>query len=85
MKLICILARVVRDFKAKIIDEETREYAMERPIGIYLEGTVYAKNGDLGHNDFTNAFTEFVESKGWHFGGGSFQINYDGEKIDDID
>lgn len=66
-------------------ENQRRGLIMNRPIGVQLEGTIYAKDGDLGHNDFINAFIEFVESKGWLFGGGSFQIDYDGEKIDDID
>ncbi|WP_240417392.1 hypothetical protein [Paenibacillus periandrae] len=58
---------------------------MKKPIGIHIEGTVYATEGDLGHNEFLNAFIEFVESRGWQFGGGSVQIDECGERIQDID
>ena len=58
---------------------------MKSPFGVQIEGSIYAKEGDLGHNEFLNAFIEFVESKGWFFGGGTYQVDEEGEKIDDID
>ncbi|WP_200961649.1 hypothetical protein [Paenibacillus sp. Soil522] len=58
---------------------------MKKPIGIHIEGTVYANDGDLGHNEFLEAFIKFIESKGWQFGGGSTQIDEIGEPIKDID
>ncbi|WP_090645310.1 hypothetical protein [Paenibacillus sp. UNC496MF] len=58
---------------------------LKRPIGIHIEGTVFATEGDLGHHEFTDAFIEFIQSKGWQFGGGSVQIDEDGEQVDDID
>lgn len=59
---------------------------MKRPIGVLVEGCIYTDNGtDLSHEEFLNAFIEFVESNGWHFGGGSCQIDEEGKKIDDIE
>jgi uncharacterized protein YggL (DUF469 family) len=58
---------------------------MKRPFGVRIEGFVYSNEGDLGHNEFLDAFIEFIESKGWNFGGGTYQIDEEGEKIDVID
>ena len=43
--------------------------------GVKISGTVFAENGDLSHDEFLDAFIEFIESKGWEFGGGSRQIH----------
>ncbi|MBU8685517.1 hypothetical protein MOD67_16125 [Bacillus licheniformis] len=53
--------------------------------GVKIEGVVYSLEGDLGHNKFLDEFLEFIESKGWQFGGGSFQVDEEGKHIDDID
>ena len=59
---------------------------MKKPVGIQLEGSIYTNNGkDLRNTQFIDAFIEFIESKGWSFGGGSYQIDQEGKKIDDID
>ncbi|WP_200984500.1 hypothetical protein [Paenibacillus sp. Soil787] len=58
---------------------------MKSPFGVQIEGSIYANEGDLRPNEFLNAFIEFVESKGWFFGGGTYQVDEEGEKIDDID
>ncbi|MEA3319549.1 MAG: hypothetical protein U9Q88_05940 [Bacillota bacterium] len=59
---------------------------MKKPVGVHIEGSIYANDGeDLGNNQFLNTFIKFIESKEWSFGGGSFQINEEGKKIDDID
>lgn len=59
---------------------------MKKPIGVHIEGTVYTNDGKaLGNDQFLNAFIEFIESKGWHFGGGSIQVDADGEKIENVD
>ncbi|WP_108670409.1 hypothetical protein [Peribacillus acanthi] len=59
---------------------------MKRPIGVHIEGSIYAKNGDdLKNDEFLDAFIEFMESKGWSFGGGSSQIDEEGKKIINID
>ncbi|ADP30987.1 MULTISPECIES: hypothetical protein [Bacillus] len=53
--------------------------------GVKIEGVIYSLEGDLGHNKFLDEFLEFIESKGWQFGGGSFQVDEEGKHIDDID
>jgi uncharacterized protein YggL (DUF469 family) len=58
---------------------------MKRPVGVQIQGYVYANEGDLGHNEFLDEFIQFIESKGWNFGGGSFQIDEEGNKIENID
>lgn len=58
---------------------------MKKVNGVEIEGTIFADQGDLGHNEFTEAFIKFIEGKGWYFGGRSFQIGEDGNKIEDID
>jgi len=53
---------------------------MKSPFGIHIEGSIYANNGDdLKHAEFMEAFIDFVESKGWSFGGGSTQIDEEGK------
>ncbi|MFD1738620.1 hypothetical protein ACFSCX_19030 [Bacillus salitolerans] len=59
---------------------------MKKPFGIQIEGSIYSNSGeDLGNNQFWDAFIEFIESNDWSFGGGSFQIDEEGKRIDDID
>lgn len=54
---------------------------MKRPFGVQIEGSIYANNGDdLKHDEFLEAFIDFVESKGWSFGGGSTQIDEEGKR-----
>jgi hypothetical protein len=53
--------------------------------GIKLEGVIYPLEGNLGNNNFMDEFLEFLESKGWQFGGGSYQIDEEGNIIDNID
>ncbi|WP_336773875.1 hypothetical protein [Paenibacillus sp. MMO-58] len=58
---------------------------MKGPFGVQINDSVYANEGDLGHNEFLEAFIEFIESKGWQFGGGTAQIDASGERADDCD
>lgn len=59
---------------------------MKRPIGVQIEGSIYANNSDgLTQEEFLDAFIEFGENRGWSFGGGSFQIDEEGNHIDDIE
>jgi hypothetical protein len=58
---------------------------LKKQVGVHIEGTVYAQDGDLGHNEFLDAFVEFIESKGWLFGGGTVQIDEEGNKTSDLD
>lgn len=57
---------------------------MKRPFGIRLDGCVYATHDeDLSEEEFSNAFIEFIEEKGWYFGGGLYQIDEEGNVIPD--
>lgn len=54
---------------------------LKRPIRVKIEGCIYTNNGDNIKNDeFLNAFIEIVENKGW-----SFQIDEEGNQINDIE
>ncbi|GGA79386.1 hypothetical protein [Ornithinibacillus halotolerans] len=58
---------------------------MKRPIGVQIKGSIYSNDGkDLKHDEFLDAFIEFIDRKGWSFGGGSSQVDEEGNKIDDI-
>lgn len=58
---------------------------MKKPLGIHLDGCVYRDNGDdLSEEEFSNAFIEFIEERGWHFGGGLNQVDEDGNDVLDI-
>lgn len=55
------------------------------PKGIDLQGTVFANdNSDISHDLFTDKFIEFIEANGWYFGGGSKQVDYQGNYCDDV-
>ena len=41
---------------------------MERKL-ISIEGTIFNDNGDITEEEFLDEFYEFLEDKGWHFGG----------------
>ena len=41
---------------------------MERKL-ISIEGTVFNDNGDITGEEFVDACYEFLEDKGWYFGG----------------
>lgn len=59
---------------------------MKKPYGIRLDGCVYTNNEkDLSEEEFSNAFIEFIEEKGWNFGGGLYQIDEEGNFIPDIE
>lgn len=59
---------------------------MKNSKGIEINGCVFGNNEqDVGHKEFIEAFIEFVEAKGWYFGGGTVQIDEDGNKIADVD
>lgn len=53
--------------------------------GISIDGFVFSDEGNLGHNEFWDAFIEFVESKGWYFAGVTCQIDEEGNQIESID
>lgn len=52
--------------------------------GVKIEGVVYSNKGDLCHDEFINAFVHFVREKGWFFGGGTNQVDEEGNVIEDI-
>jgi uncharacterized protein YggL (DUF469 family) len=54
---------------------------MKQPIGIEINGTIYSNEGNIEEEEFFEAFIEFVESKGWFFGGGISQIDGVGNVI----
>lgn len=59
---------------------------MKKPFGVQIVGSIYTNNGEvLGNNQFLDEFIEFIESNGWSFGGGSFQIDEEGKRIKEID
>ena len=41
---------------------------MEKKL-ISIEGTVFNDNGDITEEEFLDVFYEFLEDKGWYFGG----------------
>ena len=62
------------------------EFVLKKPIGVQIEGSIYTNNrNDLKHDEFLNAFIEFLENNGWNFGGGSFQIDEEGKHIADAE
>lgn len=46
-----------------------------------MDGCVFAndQNQNVDLDEFVDAFLEWVESNGWHFGGGVRQVDEDGE------
>jgi hypothetical protein len=54
---------------------------MKKPIGIEINGTIYSNEGNIEEEEFFEAFIEFIESKGWFFGGGISQIDGEGKVI----
>jgi hypothetical protein len=74
------------DETIKKLDELNRKYDNQRKqIGVRIDGYVYPNQGDLEYFEFWDAFIDFIESKGWQFGGGSFQVDDEGNKVNDID
>lgn len=47
--------------------------------GIRIEGYVFAKDGDIDQEEFYEMFIDWMESKGWLFGGGIRHTNEDEE------
>jgi hypothetical protein len=58
---------------------------LKKQIEVSIEGCVFANKGDLRHNEFWDAFIEFIEIIGWHFGGSTCQIDEEGNQIESID
>ncbi|GIN93268.1 hypothetical protein J22TS1_43190 [Siminovitchia terrae] len=55
-----------------------------KQAGVKIEGVIYSLDGNLGHDEFLDEFLQFIENKGWHFGGGSHQVDEEGQEIKDI-
>lgn len=49
--------------------------------GVSIEGVLFSNKGDLDHNEFINSFVEFVNSKGWFFGGGTDEVYEDESEL----
>lgn len=71
--------------KLKRIEQDIKDdsYSLEKKkqLGIEIDGCVFADNGDIDLDDFLDKFIEFVESNGWHYGGGTNQVDEDGNNI----
>ena len=52
-------------------------------LGVHIDGCIFAndENANIDPDEFWDAFIEFVESNGWHFGGGIKQVDEDGEAV----
>ncbi|WP_172249972.1 50S ribosome-binding protein YggL [Saccharibacillus deserti] len=50
--------------------------------GIEIKGSVFADVGDVDHDEFLDKFIDFVESNGWSFGGGTKQVDEEGNNLD---
>lgn len=55
----------------------------KKQLGIHIEGSIFAEDEhvDIDHDVFLDKFIEFVEANGWMFGGGSQQIDEDGNPV----
>ena len=49
--------------------------------GIEISGAIFATEGDVDHDEFLDKFIEFLEANGWEFGGGSKQVDEEGNDI----
>ncbi|MFX3631335.1 MAG: hypothetical protein ACE3L7_13080 [Candidatus Pristimantibacillus sp.] len=48
--------------------------------GIEINGVIFANDdSDINHDEFLSAFIKLVESKGWHFGGSTQEVDSDDE------
>jgi uncharacterized protein YggL (DUF469 family) len=56
---------------------------MKKRLGIHIEGCIYAvdEHVDIDHDEFLDKFIDFVEANGWMFGGGTYQVDEDGEAV----
>ncbi|WP_156877584.1 50S ribosome-binding protein YggL [Shimazuella kribbensis] len=54
-----------------------------KQLGIKISGTIFAEDGhtNINHDEFLDKFIEFVEKNNWLFGGGTKQIDEDGEVV----
>jgi hypothetical protein len=59
-----------------VAEEEVVELSPVK--GVEISGSVFAHEGDVDHEEFQDSFINFIESKGWFFGGSTKQIDEDG-------
>ncbi|BDH62493.1 hypothetical protein MTP04_26230 [Lysinibacillus sp. PLM2] len=70
------LKRIKQDIK-----DDSYSLAKKKQLGIEIDGCVFADNGDIDLDNFIEKFIEFIEDNGWHFGGGTNQIDSDGNMV----
>ncbi|WP_042225146.1 hypothetical protein [Oceanobacillus manasiensis] len=56
-----------------------------KQTGVKIDGVIYSLDGNLGHNELLDDFFKSIEGIGWHFGGGSYQVDEESRQIEDID
>lgn len=51
-----------------------------RKLGVEIQGCIFANDEglDISHDEFWDKFIGFIEGNGWHFGGGTTQIDEEG-------
>lgn len=48
--------------------------------GIEINGVVFSNDEkDINHDEFLDAFIQFIEAKGWNFGGGTKEVGSEDE------
>jgi hypothetical protein len=54
-----------------------------KQLGIEISGTIFAMDEcrNIYHDEFLDKFIEFIEKNNWLFGGGTKQIDDDGEVV----
>lgn len=55
-----------------------------KQLGIEISGIIFAEdeNTNIAHDEFLDKFIEFVEKNNWSFGGGTKQVDEDGEIVE---
>ncbi|TCP30210.1 hypothetical protein EV207_10633 [Scopulibacillus darangshiensis] len=56
----------------------------KKQLGVDIDGCVFAIDADINNDEFMDKFIEFIESNGWHFGGGINQIDSNGKKVNTV-
>jgi uncharacterized protein YggL (DUF469 family) len=54
-----------------------------KQLGVEISGMILAadKHTNINHDEFLDKFIEFVENNNWLFGGGTKQVDEDGEIV----
>lgn len=50
--------------------------------GIEINGSIFANEGDIDHDEFLTEFIKFIESKEWHYGGGTKLVDDKGNILE---